>query len=335
MKNAVELPPYQSIKDQISRQSWRVCCFSGDGEYICAGQVKQNNLLFYETAVRSENLLVKTLTTKGNDSFTDVVWHPSRPVLCCISAGEVAIYTHNYIENWSAYAPDFEELEENRPHMEKENEFDDSDEDKSASDDEDDRDDTEVDVCKFDRVAAYCSSDEEEVDDSFLEYIPLSIEQIEMGAYSNLSGYLTGIGGQTIEKEMNKKTDEIVNVKNGGLKPVLGTAGKRSAQNAKMAAKILAKRATSSGATDNSGNKDRSLAAENRDSEAAADNGEVGSKPAEIEKLDSIELNFGSDANLIHPLLIPSSKLRNAMKRRQDKLALGHEGESRLKRSKH
>merc|ERR1712150_123431 len=102
-----------------------------------------------------------------------------------------------------------------------------------------------------------------------------------------------------------------------------------------------AKRATATASSESANGKDRrklaASLAENGEADPTgmADDMEVDSKPAETEKLDSIELNFGSDSNLIHPLLIPSSKLRNAMKRRQDKLALSHEGESRMKRSKH
>lgn len=367
VKTAGELAPYQTIKDQISRQSWRVCCFSGDGEYICAGQVKQNNLSFYETAVRAENLLVKTLTTKGNDSFTDVVWHPSRPVLCCISAGEVGIYIHNYIENWSAYAPDFEELEENRLYMEKENEFDDSDEDKSASDDDKYLDEIDVDICKFDRVAAYCSSDEEQVDQDFLEYIPLTVEQIEIGQHSNLSGFLTGTGA--LGKEVAKKTEEITSTK--PVAPSLGAANKRSKQTAKVAAKIIsdaqneqhaALATTNTNNTEKGGEeietthqqnektKDKDIkdkptgkgdSTKKRDERANTMNDYDSDEASQLlnsansQNLLSIELNFGSDSNLIHPLLVPSSKVRNAMKRKQERAQLALEGETRIKRSKH
>lgn len=321
IKNAKELAPYQTIKDQISRQTWRVCCFSGDSEYICAGQVKQNSLLFYETAVRSENLLVKTLSTKGNDCFTDVVWHPSRPVLCCIATGEVSIYTHNYIENWSAYAPDFEELEENRIYMEKENEFDDSDEDNSFSEEEDGDDEINVDVCKLDRVAAYCSSDEEEIDGSFLEHIPLTVEQIEIG------GELMGnfVGNSTNKANNKSKKDD----KQSENKVSLGIGNQRSNSLATLANKVISENAETD-EKDSCKNSEEKTKITTDDINAIDRKSPARFKIKEDDDLDgnkdlivkSFELNFGSNSNLIHPLLVPTAKARNAMKRKQDKAAI-------------
>lgn len=66
------------------------------------------------------------------------------------------------MENWSAFAPDFKELDENVEYEERESEFDLSDEDKSVVQGEEAQDEEiEVDVASIDRVAAFCSSDEE------------------------------------------------------------------------------------------------------------------------------------------------------------------------------
>ncbi|WAR05498.1 RBBP5-like protein [Mya arenaria] len=84
---------------------WKKCCFSGDGEFIVAGSAKQHTLHIWEKAV-------------GN------LWHPVRPIIVSISSGVVSVWAQNQVENWSAFAPDFKELDENVEYDERESEFD-------------------------------------------------------------------------------------------------------------------------------------------------------------------------------------------------------------------
>lgn len=332
-----ELVPIHSLKDQINRQSWRVCCFSGEGEYICAGQVKQNNLNFYETESDSAGL-VKSLTTRGGDTFTDVVWHPHRPIICTLCSGQVSVYTHNYIENWSAFAPDFEELEENRIYMEREDEFDDSDEDKSVKDDVSVCSDLNLDICgdEQSKVAAYCSSDEE-VAAEFLEYLPLSIDQIEQGTQQNqanlLAGNLLGKNGVKMGVGHDK-------VKTAVGMSSLGVQDKRSAGQREAAQQAVQRYLESERVSENANNSENSKNGENSTN---CENGENDKNEAEKSKTDEklrtddknkvriasepissntpIEFDFGSQRdNLIHPLLIPGMKAVRAAKRKQEKL---------------
>ncbi len=54
-----------------------------------------------------------------------MAWHPLRSMLLSVSgAGRVLCWARIYSENWSAFAPDFLELDENLEYVEKEDEFD-------------------------------------------------------------------------------------------------------------------------------------------------------------------------------------------------------------------
>lgn len=74
----------------------------------------------------------------------DVVWHPVRPLIASVSSGVVSIWSQTQVENWSAFAPDFKELDENVEYEERESEYDLEDEDKSVE--MKDKEDEEVDV---------------------------------------------------------------------------------------------------------------------------------------------------------------------------------------------
>ena len=33
--------PDQKLQDLVNKTMWKKCCFSGDGEYVCAGSARQ------------------------------------------------------------------------------------------------------------------------------------------------------------------------------------------------------------------------------------------------------------------------------------------------------
>jgi len=59
------------------------------------------------------------------EALIDLAWHPVHPIVLSVSmTGLVYIWAKDYTENWSAFAPDFKELEENEECVEREDEFD-------------------------------------------------------------------------------------------------------------------------------------------------------------------------------------------------------------------
>ncbi len=182
-----DLEPKQKLQDLVNKSLWRKCCWSGDGEYICGASSRQHSLYIWETV--SGNLVKILHGTKG-ETLADVCWHPVRPIIASISSGVVSIWSHSQVENWSAFAPDFCELEENVEYHERESEFDIKDEDRSLdgldytnSPNKRQRldlngnlkklnnDDIELDVVTEQRIEALVSSDDDDINDQ-LVYLP-------------------------------------------------------------------------------------------------------------------------------------------------------------------
>lgn len=67
------------------RTMWKKCCFSGDGEYICAGSTRQHALYIWEKSIGN---LVKILHGTKGELLLDVAWHPVRPIIASISSGK-------------------------------------------------------------------------------------------------------------------------------------------------------------------------------------------------------------------------------------------------------
>merc|ERR1712112_486289 len=121
--------------------------------------------------------LVKILHGTKGETLLDVVWHPVRPIVASISQGVVTVWAQQQVENWSAFAPDFKELDENVDYEERESEFDKEDEDRSVKSENEELDiEVDVDVTSKIPVAAYCSSDEEDEDSTALLYLPIAPE---------------------------------------------------------------------------------------------------------------------------------------------------------------
>ncbi|XP_065883835.1 retinoblastoma-binding protein 5 homolog [Dysidea avara] len=165
----------QRLQDLVNKTMWKKCCFSGDGQYIVAGTARHHTLYIWDKA--SGNL-VKILSGQKGEMLLDVVWHPVLPIICSVSNGVVNIWGHMLVENWSAFAPDFQELEENIDYDEKEDEFDIEDEDRSVEGEKgaSGKEDNFVDVITPADIPAYYSSGDEDDDEEPLDWLPIAPE---------------------------------------------------------------------------------------------------------------------------------------------------------------
>lgn len=204
-----EPEPIQKLQDLVNKTTWKKCCFSGDGEYVCAGSARQHALYVWEKSVGN---LVKILHGTKGEILLDVVWHPVRPIIASISSGLVSIWAQNQVENWSAFAPDFKELDENVEYDERESEFDAHDEDKSidlsaeAKYDEE----IEVNVTKVEPIAAFCSSDEEYEDENCLQFLPMAPEVEDLEENWNSQDPSNDQEIKNVIKENNESDDAAV-----------------------------------------------------------------------------------------------------------------------------
>ena len=65
----------------VFRSVWKTCCFSGDGEYICAGSARQHSLYVWE---RATGHMVKILNGTKGEVLLDVAVRliTSRSAIC-------------------------------------------------------------------------------------------------------------------------------------------------------------------------------------------------------------------------------------------------------------
>ncbi|XP_059649321.1 protein RBL [Cornus florida] len=160
---------FREFQDSITKMQWKAPCFSGDGEWVIGGSASkgEHKIYIWDRAGH----LVKILEGP-KEALIDLTWHPVHPVVVSVSlTGLVYIWAKDYTENWSAFAPDFKELEENEEYVEREDEFDLVPEAEKVKESDVNEDD-EVDIVTVENDSAFSDSDISQEEICFLPAVP-------------------------------------------------------------------------------------------------------------------------------------------------------------------
>lgn len=119
----VVIEPLAMFTEIVNKNQCTCACFSSDGEYVIGGMEGAEHRIHIWRTI--DGNLEMTLEG-GREGVKQVAWHPSRRVVMSVGqgTGNVYIWAKNMTENWSAFANEFSELEENEEYVEAEDEFD-------------------------------------------------------------------------------------------------------------------------------------------------------------------------------------------------------------------
>ncbi|CAK9143063.1 unnamed protein product [Ilex paraguariensis] len=160
---------FREFQDSITKMHWKAPCFSGDCEWVIGGSASkgEHKIYIWDRAGH----LVKILEGP-KEALIDLAWHPVHPIVVSVSlAGLVYIWAKDYTENWSAFAPDFKELEENEEYVEREDEFDLITETEKVKE-SDVHEDDEIDIVTVEKDSAFSDSDMSQEETCFLPADP-------------------------------------------------------------------------------------------------------------------------------------------------------------------
>ncbi|XP_021720276.1 protein RBL-like [Chenopodium quinoa] len=160
---------YREFQDSVTRIHWKVPGFSGDGEWVIGGSASkgEHKIYIWDRAGH----LVKFLEGP-KEALIDLAWHPVHPIVVSVSfSGSIFIWAKDYTENWSAFAPDFKELEENEEYVEREDEFDIMPETEKVKDSEANQEE-EVDIITVEHDSTFSDSDLSQEELCFLPATP-------------------------------------------------------------------------------------------------------------------------------------------------------------------
>lgn len=119
----LEVKQQGELQDIVNKPQWQCAQFSGNADFIAAATAGKSEHKIYIWNRTFGNLV--SILSGPKEGIENILWHPTLPLIAVMSSGgKVQLWTKTPSENWSAYAPDFEELDRNVVYEEKEDEFD-------------------------------------------------------------------------------------------------------------------------------------------------------------------------------------------------------------------
>ncbi|KAG2433509.1 hypothetical protein HYH02_012627 [Chlamydomonas schloesseri] len=113
----------RDFQNAVERTPWRTAAFSADSEHVVGATAAKSQLLLYIWNRPLGNM--ERILEGPKEGVMQLAWHPLRSLLLsCAGTGRIYIWAKVHAENWSAFAPDFKELDENTEYVEREDEFD-------------------------------------------------------------------------------------------------------------------------------------------------------------------------------------------------------------------
>ncbi|PRW33215.1 Retinoblastoma-binding 5 [Chlorella sorokiniana] len=124
--SAAWLTLHLTLTNTQEKQALRCAALSPDGEYFAAVHEGGGRQVMYLWECEAE-ARVNAVLEGPRDEAVALCWHPShapKQLLALGQSGKVYIWAKAFIENWSAFAPEFTELTSNDEYHELEDEFD-------------------------------------------------------------------------------------------------------------------------------------------------------------------------------------------------------------------
>jgi len=142
---------HREFLDQVNRTQWRKCLFSAEGNYVLGATAEKGEHSIHIWNRDNGQLILRLEGPK--ESIWDLAWHPTRAIIASVAqSGKVVIWAKQYAENYSAFAPNFKELEENEEYIEREDEFDLIDQQEVVKKKQEEEEAAEVDITTVDEL---------------------------------------------------------------------------------------------------------------------------------------------------------------------------------------